>query len=220
MLSTITELVPYGVAALQWPAVGRHILASYDAETIIVYQAFNEAIASYAVEHQAFVGCPAYSTTRMTWIKTNFLWMMYRCGWATKDAGQHRVLAIRLSRDGFEEIMRRSVITTHGTHATDEWKRQLESSEVRLQWDPDHFPSGDKCLRRAIQLGIKGRTLHDFHSYIVGIEDITDTVVLPQAKLALEGPIERQQEELVVPLERVYVPSDCELQQHIGIDTA
>jgi hypothetical protein len=37
----------------------------------------------------------------MTWIKPSFLWMMYRCGWATKP-GQERVLAIQITREGFE----------------------------------------------------------------------------------------------------------------------
>ena len=41
---------------------------------------------------------------RMSWIKTNFLWMMYRCGWASKK-NQERVLAITISREGFEEIL-------------------------------------------------------------------------------------------------------------------
>jgi hypothetical protein len=44
-----------------------------------VYQAFKPAIGRYAVAHQRFTGCPDYSVTRMTWIKTNFLWMMFRC---------------------------------------------------------------------------------------------------------------------------------------------
>ena len=37
----------------------------------------------------------------MTWIKPSFLWMMHRSGWATKP-GQERVLAIEITRAGFE----------------------------------------------------------------------------------------------------------------------
>jgi hypothetical protein len=72
-----------------WPPSGRHVLAQYDAESIFVYQAYRPSIALYAVEHQSFGG-PDFSYTRMSWIKPNFLWMMYRCGWAAK-AGQERV---------------------------------------------------------------------------------------------------------------------------------
>ena len=39
------------------------------------YQAFNAKIAAWAVEHQRFGG-PHFKEDRMTWIKTNFLWMM------------------------------------------------------------------------------------------------------------------------------------------------
>lgn len=66
-----------------WPSAGRHILGSWDKESIVVYQAFNDAIADYAVEHQTFGG-PKFSTERMTWIKPNVctapddIRMMYR----------------------------------------------------------------------------------------------------------------------------------------------
>eukprot|EP00029_Vermamoeba_vermiformis_P012521 TRINITY_DN7351_c0_g1_i1.p1 TRINITY_DN7351_c0_g1~~TRINITY_DN7351_c0_g1_i1.p1 ORF type:complete len:168 (-),score=0.65 TRINITY_DN7351_c0_g1_i1:298-801(-) len=66
-----------------WPEEGRHILAHYDEDTVVVYQAFKPNIAKYAVENQKFGG-PNYSETRMTWIKTNFLWMMFRSGWGSK----------------------------------------------------------------------------------------------------------------------------------------
>lgn len=60
-----------------WPQSGRHILAQFDKETIVVYQAFCPEIADYVVKHGSFGG-PKYSFTRMTWVKTNFMWMMYR----------------------------------------------------------------------------------------------------------------------------------------------
>ena len=90
----------------RWPREGKHILAQYDDETIIVYQAFRKEIAEYADKNGKFGG-PLYSFSRMTWIKTNFLWMMYRSGWAEKNQ-QERILAIRLSIDGFLEILRAS----------------------------------------------------------------------------------------------------------------
>jgi hypothetical protein len=92
----------------RWPKTGRHILAQHDDDTIIVYQAFRKEIAEYAVENGKFGG-PFYDFKRMSWIKTNFLWMMYRCGWAEKDHKQRHVLAIRLTIDGFLEILRRTL---------------------------------------------------------------------------------------------------------------
>ena len=35
-----------------WPKEGRHILAQFDEDTVVVYQAYCPEIAKYAVEHQ------------------------------------------------------------------------------------------------------------------------------------------------------------------------
>ena len=35
-----------------WPKAGRHILAQYDEESVVVYQAFCPEIAEYAVRNQ------------------------------------------------------------------------------------------------------------------------------------------------------------------------
>lgn len=43
--------------------LGKIILAQYDDEYIVVYQAFNSEIANYAVENQKFEGCEAYNET-------------------------------------------------------------------------------------------------------------------------------------------------------------
>lgn len=61
-----------------WSPNGRFIQAQFDDDAIVVYQAYNRQIGAYAVKHKKFLGCPAFSPNRMTWIKTNFLWMMYR----------------------------------------------------------------------------------------------------------------------------------------------
>lgn len=203
----LTRCIPYVDAERLWPTSGRHILASYDEETVVVYQAFSPEIAAYAVEHQSFVGCPQYSTSRMTWIKPNFLWMMYRCGWCTKDRNQARVLALSVERDGFEEIIRRSVdVSLRATCDKDEFKTLMDTSDVRCQWDPDHDPSGKKLERRAIQLGLKGTTAQDFVSkWIREIVDITDLLVAPQSEIALTS---TNWSSLMVPPERVYAPLD------------
>lgn len=53
------------------------------------------------------------------------------------------------------------------------WKQAAAQSSVRLQWDPDHHPSGAKIERRAIQLGLRGEVLAQYaRDWIVNIEDI------------------------------------------------
>ena len=74
-------IAPYLDQLAQWPNDGQRVLAHYDETSVIVYQAYRPSIARYAVEHGRFGGHD-FSFNRMSWIKPNFLWMMYRCGCA------------------------------------------------------------------------------------------------------------------------------------------
>ncbi len=85
----------YLTQTAQLPQIGRHIVAQYDETSVVVYQAYRPAIAHFAVNYGYFGG--EFSFSRMSWIKPNFLWMMYRSGWGTK-AGQEVTLAIRIKR--------------------------------------------------------------------------------------------------------------------------
>src|SRR5512146_1193598 len=111
----------------------REIRADYDERTMVVYQAYRPEIAEVAVQAGRFV--PPFSLERMTWIKPSFLWMMERCGWASKP-GQERVLAIRITRAGWEEALSQAVLTTfepavHGDY--DAWRQLLNAAPVRVQ---------------------------------------------------------------------------------------
>ena len=158
----------------RWPAEGRHILAQFDDESIVVYQAYRPAIGRYAVEQQRFGG--EFSLGRMSWVKPNFLWMMYRCGWATKE-NQEMVLAVRIRRPAFDEILRRAVHSSFNPvvyRDPDVWRSAVATSDVRLQWDPDHSPSGEPLDRRAIQLGLRGEALARYaREWVIAIEDVT-----------------------------------------------
>ncbi len=96
----------YLTQTAQLPQTGRHIVAQYDATSVVVYQAYRPEIAHFAVEHGYFGG--EFSFSRMSWIKPNFLWMMYRSGWGTK-AGQEVTLAIRIKRSAFDTILASAV---------------------------------------------------------------------------------------------------------------
>jgi len=195
------EFENYLEQASQWPQEGRHILAQYDQDGIIVYQAYRPAIAEYAVKHQQFGG--EFSYNRMSWIKPNFLWMMFRCGWAGKE-GQERVLAVTLRRSFFDRLLEEAVPSGFdpALFASRElWKQAVESSDVRLQWDPDHDPFGGPTQRRAIQLGLRGRALVEYgREAVLSIEDITDFVQAQRAN------VENECRQLVIPRERVYRP--------------
>ncbi len=197
------------------PKEGKYIIANYDVDTITVYQAFNEKIAEYAVEHQKFGG-NSYSFERMTWIKPNFMWMMYRSGWAKKE-NQEKILAIKIKRKGFEQLLEKAVISSFKSElyeSREKWKLALNNSEVRLQWDPDHNPIGEKLNRKAIQIGIKGNALKEFNeNWIVQIEDITEFVnkQYPNVRQGFNN--------LIVPFERVLTFNhNIKLIDRIGLD--
>lgn len=207
---TITQWEPYGGQCARWPAEGRHILAHHDESSLVVYQAFRPAIAEWALEHQRFGG-PAYSFGRMSWIKPNFLWMMYRSGWATKE-GQEYVLGLRIPRRFFDDLLVAAVPSSHDrVRYPDgaEWKKAVKRSEVRLQWDPDHDPDGQKVARRAIQIGLRGESLEAFatHEALV-IEDVT-----PRVAAARETGRASGWDDVELPLERIYRPSDAIAEQ-------
>lgn len=171
------------------PQSGNIILGQTKGENIVVYQAFNNGIANYAVKHQRFGGAN-YSFSRMTWIKPNFLWMMYRSGWAEKE-NQNRILAIEITLLGFQWLLNQGVLSSfhsrYGTH--ENWKNQLNESLVRVQWDPDHDPQGRKLERRAVQIGFKGDALQKFNEdFIQSITDITPFVVEQKRKLDQNDP--------------------------------
>lgn len=157
----------------RWPQSGEHILAHHDAGSVIVYQAYRPAIGEYAIRHGRLDG-PDFSLSRMSWIKPNFLWMMYRSGWGTKE-GQEVTLGLRLRRAFFERVVREAVPSTFnaGYTSREAWQEAVGHSDVRLQWDPDHSPSGHKLERRAIQLGLRGRTLAAFaHEELLEVIDM------------------------------------------------
>lgn len=204
-----------------WPQSGRHIIANYDENTIVVYQAYNPKIAQAIVKNKKLDTdeCKAagYSLTRMTWIKTNFLWMMYRAGWAMK-AGQERILAFKIRLDDFEDILRNSVRTSHSNKQSEEWKQSIKSAKVVLQWDPDHAPNGDKIIeRRAIQLGLRDECLIQFSNSTVDVIDITD-FVHEQFKNCMKD--QKPFSDLLtlrIPFERVFLPKNLDIAKHIDL---
>lgn len=155
------------------PQQGKHILATLQGENIIVYQAYRPSIGQYALKHQKFGG--DFKLTRMSWIKPNFLWMMYRSGWGQKE-GQTYVLGVELPLKFFIEILNDSVVSSYKKHIypdKEDWQTAVAESDVRLQWDPDHHPTGEKLTRKAVQLGLRGDFIRRYaQEEVVAIHDM------------------------------------------------
>ena len=207
------ELKKYNEQIKEWPKSGYHIMAQYDDKEIIVYQSYRKEIGEFAAKNQFFGG--AFSLERMTWIKPNFLWMMYRNGWGTKE-GQEVVLAIHLKINAFQKYLQNAVYSTHDSSlgkSYEEWQTEVKTSSVRLQWDPDHDPYGGKLERRAIQIGLRDDFIKSFAKEdILLIEDISGFV-----QEQYEFVQKKQLENLLIPAEKPLIFQDEELNKKLKI---
>lgn len=180
----------------------RQIRAVYDEATVRVYQAYRPEIAVAAVGAQRFV--PPFKRERMTWIKPSFLWMMYRCGYATKP-GQEHVLAVDISREGFEWALAHSCLShfdgdVHADH--DAWARRLRESPVRIQWDPERDFAFNALPYRSVQIGLSGEAARRYvDEWTVAITDVTEDARAVHAAVRA-GELERAA--ALLPAERPY----------------
>lgn len=155
----------------------RQIRARYDAQTIVVYQAYHSAIAGPALTAQRLV--PPFTTNRLTWIKPSFLWLMHRSDWGHR-ANMERTLAIHIRRQDWDAAVSRAVPTTPDLERYEskaKWRAALEQSDVRVQWDPERDLQGQKRPYAAIQIGLSPPASEAYAKrWIVKIEDLTQLV--------------------------------------------
>lgn len=178
----------------------KEIRALFTEDTIRVYQAYSKNIANEAVKNGTFGS--AFKLDRMTWIKPSFLWMMYRCGWGTKENQEH-ILAIDIRRDAFDFIVQNAIISTYNSDmgiSYTEWKEQIRKSDIRCQWDPERDLYGNPLGYRSIQLGLRGDAIKKYVAeWIVSITDITDYVKDLNEKKSMGADIS-----LLLPKEQIY----------------
>ncbi|WP_190109072.1 DUF4291 domain-containing protein [Streptomyces cinnamoneus] len=150
------------------------IRALHTASTVTVYQAYDPRIGLPAARDGRFPA--AWKRDRMTWIKPSFLWMMYRCGWGTKE-GQETVLAVEISREGFEWALRNACLSHYerGVHPDPAaWKKQLKAAPARVQWDPERDLHLKPLPHRSLQLGLSGEASRRYaDEWTVAITDVT-----------------------------------------------
>ncbi|MFI6693220.1 DUF4291 domain-containing protein [Streptomyces sp. NPDC050433] len=190
------------------------IRAYHTASTITVHQAYPPPIGLPAARDGRFPGI--WKRDRMTWIKPSFLWMMYRCGWGVKE-GQETVLAIEISRAGFEWALKHACLShydadVHADRAA--WQRELKRSPARVQWDPERDVRLEALPYRSLQLGLSGEAARRYaDEWIVSVKDVT-----PLARrihgLVRDGELAAAQE--LLPVETPYPAEvDGELLRHL-----
>jgi len=179
------------------------IRATYDDQTIRVYQAYNDEIAGAALAHGTFVS-PPFKMGRMTWIKPSFLWMMYRARWGYRDDGKRRILAIDISRRGFEWALEHSC-SSHAEPSMnkEEWARLRDTAPVRIQWDPERNLLLEPLPYRSLQVGLGKAAVNLYvNEWIKAITDVTDVAHTIQTLLADE---KFDRAKAMLPVERPYL---------------
>ncbi|WP_370465907.1 DUF4291 domain-containing protein [Nocardia sp. GTS18] len=191
----------------------RQVRARFDASTVTVYQAYRADIAVPAAATGRFPD--AFKRERMTWIKPSFLWMMYRSGWASKP-GQEHVLAVTITREGFEWALRHSALARFDRTAhTDrvQWRGSL-TAPVRIQWDPERDIRLSPLPYRSLQVGLSGEAVRRYcDEWIVGIEDVTELAHETRSRITAE---DESGALGLIPSERPYpIPDD--ISQTLGM---
>ncbi|WP_405759187.1 DUF4291 domain-containing protein [Streptomyces sp. NBC_01420] len=183
--------------------VPRHqIRALHTAGTVTVYQAYTPSLGLPAARDGRFPA--AWKRDRMTWIKPSFLWMMYRCGWGTKE-GQETVLAVEITREGFDWALAHAELShyeqgVHPDRAT--WQRDLGRAPARVQWDPERDLHLNRLAHRSLQLGLAGEASRRYaDEWTVAIRDVTP---LAREIHALVRAGETKAASALLPDERVY----------------
>jgi hypothetical protein len=188
------------------------IRADFDRDAIVIYQAYSPAIADAALSAGRFV--PPFSFHRMTWIKPSFLWLMHRSNWGQKS-GQERVLAVRMTRVGWEKALSLAVLTSFepGVFASpDEWAEQFAAARVHVQWDPERSLRGTGLPYGSIQVGLGRDVIREYvEEWVIGIDDCTDRV-RKNSDLIRAGKADKAKRHL--PPERVY-PVSGELERQL-----
>jgi hypothetical protein len=192
-----------GAGSIEEPMPGQYeIRADFDAKSIVVYQAYAPEIALPALERQRFV--PPFSLQRMTWIKPSFLWLMERSNWGRKP-GQEHILAVRITREGWEEALSLGVLTHPDPKVYrdgDDWNEQFERAKVLIQWDPERSLRGAALDHYAIQVGLSRHVIERYvNEWVLEIADYTP-LARKVAALLKAGKSERARK--LLPKERVY----------------
>ncbi|WP_033220451.1 DUF4291 domain-containing protein [Kitasatospora phosalacinea] len=157
----------------QQRSAGRYeIRADHDDTTLVVHQAYYPAIADAALRAGRFVA--PFSFRRMTWIKPSLPWLLHRSNWAAKP-GQERVLAVRITRRGWEQALAAAELTTGD-------QDRLAAAPVHVQWDPERSLRGAALNHYSIQVGLGRDTVRAYaEEWTVALTDL-----IPRVRRAAE----------------------------------
>ncbi|MCR6481639.1 DUF4291 domain-containing protein [Amycolatopsis sp. OK19-0408] len=130
----------------------RQVRAAQTETTVRVYQACSPAVADAALDKQTFADLDG-----TVWLDPSFRLAAYHSGNGSKP-GHERVLAVDLTRDGFE------------------WAFSHEGP-VLIQWDAERDLDHTALNFQAVRLGLTGEALDRYAGgWITAITDVTPVI--------------------------------------------
>lgn len=129
--------------------------------------------------------------------------MLYRAGWGLKDESQRRILAIDITRTGFEWALENSCPNHPDPGMShEEWQHLKEKSPVRIQWDPERDLLLQPQSHRTIQIGLSKEAVRLYvNEWIQSISDITPLAISVHTRV-LHGQFSEAAD--LLPKERPY----------------
>ncbi len=153
----------------------RTLLATWDADTVVVWQAHGTEVAERAVATGRFDG-PAWRHDRTTRMRVSLPSLAWRTAYGQR-AGRERLLAVRLRRAGFDELLRRAVEAEDDRAvypSTATWRLAMRYASATVSWHPDRGPDGAELPWQTPRFGLRGALLDAFsREWVVGVEDHT-----------------------------------------------
>jgi hypothetical protein len=191
------------------PERGRHVLATFGDDTVVVWQAHGHAVADWALEHGRFGG-EGWKLDRVTRMRTSLPSLLERCEWGQRP-GRERVLAVHLTRAGFDAMLHQAVHAEYepAVYPTRRsWHLATRYALVSVAWFPDLDARGRGLQRQTMRIGLRGLALRTWsEQWVVGVEDWTDTVRGWRATPSADTP---------VPVVRTYPVDDATRRRLIG----
>jgi hypothetical protein len=173
----VTPSVPLG-SSQPWDVPPHTLLATWDAESVVVWQAHGHRVADAVLARGSF-DVPEWRTDRTSRFRVSLPSLLWRCSWGTRP-GRERILAVRLSRSGFDEVLRRAVPAdddraVYPTEAS--WRLAMRYATATVSWHPDRSLEGEPTAWDTARFGLRDSQLGAFaREWVRGVEDVSDWV--------------------------------------------
>jgi len=120
-----------------------------------------------------------------------------------KDDGQRRILAIDITREGFDWALAHGCPSHPDPSTTKEqWLSRKNSSPVRIQWDPERNLLLEPLPYRSIQIGLGKDAVNRYVNH--WIRQITDITNLAHSIHALVTENKLDHATAMLPSEKIY----------------